>query len=104
MSIIIKAANPTGLLAAIKKGIADKSIRTWSCDADGDFTHTPDQWDGKAWLRPSTATVGELRLSIVKNEKVAMTKTISGVFQGRFIEMLVTHFEASFTSATAIIP
>jgi hypothetical protein len=32
---------------------------------------------------------------------VAMTKVIYGVYHGRFIEMLLTHFDDSFTSATA---
>ena len=52
MAIIIKTNNPSGLLKAIYKAIDDKEIETWIYDADKDFTHTPDQWKNKAWLRP----------------------------------------------------
>jgi hypothetical protein len=38
VSIRIYCVNPANLLAAIKKGIDEKHIETWSYDKDGDFT------------------------------------------------------------------
>src|SRR5690242_2167775 len=103
MSLIVKTNNPTGLLSAIKKAIDDEDVETWSYDKDGDFTHTPSQWKNKAWLRPETG-VGELRFKLIPPQGESITKAISGIYQGRFIEMLVTHFDAKFTTATAVIP
>lgn len=100
MAIIIKTKNPSGLLKSIKSKIDDKKIDTWSYDSDGDFTHTPDQWKNKAWLRPKVYS-GELRFGIlgVKNEKL---KTFTyGLFHGRFIEMLLNHFDSEFSEANA---
>ena len=103
MALSVKTDNPTGLLASIKKAIDDKEIVTWSYDKDGDFTHTPDQWENKAWLRPKTVT-GELRFVIIAPKNTTITKMVSGIFHGRFIEMLVSHFDKKFTTATATIP
>ncbi|PNE12407.1 MAG: hypothetical protein CR217_03280 [Beijerinckiaceae bacterium] len=52
MAIHFKTETPKKLLAAYKKAIDDGHISTWSYDSDGDFTHTADQWNKKAWLRP----------------------------------------------------
>ncbi|MBS1511089.1 MAG: hypothetical protein JST86_09620 [Bacteroidetes bacterium] len=104
MAIVINTNNASTLLASIKKAIDNKKIATWSYDDDGDFTHTPDQWAKKAWLRPSTDTAGVLKLTLISPKGVTLTKVVSGVYQGRFVEMLVTHFESSFTTATTSIP
>lgn len=105
MAIVIKTSNPAGLLAAIRKGIDDESIVTWSYDADGDFTHTPDQWKNKAWLRPtvSTAHPDELRFKILKQKGINMSSVIYAVYHGRFIEMLLGHFDKMFLNASATV-
>lgn len=48
MSIKFETSNSTALLAAFKKAIDDGKVVTWSYDGDGDFTHTPPQWNKKA--------------------------------------------------------
>jgi hypothetical protein len=68
-------------------------------DRDGDFTHTPDQWKGKAWLRPYVQQ-GVLLFGLIGQQGVPMTKGIYGVYHGRFVEMLLTHFDTVFTGAT----
>lgn len=103
MSLSIKTTNPLGLLESIKKAIDEKTIETWSYDSEGDFTHTPEQWNKKAWLRPKVEA-GELRLIIVSPKDTKLTKVVSGIYHGRFIEMLGMHFESKFTTATATIP
>ena len=100
MALIIETNNPTGLLTAIKKAIDAKSIETWSYDGDGDFTHTPDQWKNKAWLRPKVYQ-GELRFGILGRNDVALSKLIYAVYHGRFSEMLLNHFDNDFTKVRA---
>lgn len=102
MALIVNAPNPKQLLADIKKAIDDKKIDTWVYDADGDFTHSPSQWIYQAWLRPIVAP-GVLIFGLLGKQNVVMTKVIYGVFHGRFIEMLLNHFDNDFsaTSATA---
>jgi|ERR1051326_397473 hypothetical protein len=100
MAIIVKTNNPSGLLSSIHKAIDDNKVETWSYDREGDFTHTPSQWKGQAWLRPRTYA-GELRFGIIKRQDVELSKLIYGVYHGRFIEMLLVHFDNSFTFASA---
>jgi len=100
MAIIIKTKSPQDLLTAIKKEIDEGKIVTWSYDSDGDFTHSTKQWNANAWLRPKVS-VGELRFGILKNENIDMSAVIYGVYHGRFIEMLLTHFDDQFTNAQA---
>lgn len=100
MAVIVTTDDPTGLLKAIKKAIDDKAIVTWSYDKDGDFTHTPDQFIYKAWLIPKIYP-GELRLGILKRKDENLSIFLYGIYHGRFIEMLLTHFDKAFTKAIA---
>ncbi|KLU22231.1 hypothetical protein EOS_31530 [Caballeronia mineralivorans PML1(12)] len=100
MAITVNASKPSQLLAAIKKAIDDKEIETWSYDGDGDFTHTPDQWKNKAWLRPVVVS-SSLRFGLLGQKDIDMTKVVYGVYHGRFNEMLLTHFDEDFSSTVA---
>ena len=100
MALIVKTDAPANLLKAIRKAIDDKKVETWSYDSEGDFTHTPAQWSKKAWLRPKVYT-GELRFGILAPKDTKLSRTIYGVYHGRFIEMLLDHFDADFTLANA---
>jgi hypothetical protein len=99
MAIRIKASDPQALLDTIKRAIDRGHVRTWEYDAQGDFTHTPQQFKGQAWLRPSTAVAGELRFYIIRTQGITPTRAIYGIYHGRFIEVLLTHFFASFDPA-----
>ena len=70
-------------------------------DDDGEFIHvTPDrQWVGKAWLRPQTIS-GVLFFGLVGEQGVKMTKAVYGVYHGRLIEMLLTHFDDDFSNVS----
>lgn len=92
MAVIIKTKNPSGLLSAIRKAIDDKKIETWSYDSDGDFTHTPDQWIRKAWLKPRT-NANELQFGFLGRKDITTTKLVYAVYHGRFTEMLLNHFD-----------
>ena len=100
MAVIVKTNNPESLLASIKKEINSNTIDTWSVDNDGDFTHTPEQWINKAWFTPRIYA-GELRFGILSPKDVKITTFIYGVYHGRFIEMLLNHFDDAFTQAYA---
>ncbi len=104
MAIIVNTSRPKELLSDIKKAIDDKKIDTWEYDKDGDFTHSPIQWKRKAWLRPHIER-NELRFGILKPKGSQPTTILYGVYHGRFIEMLLNHFETEFTTvlATALV-
>jgi len=100
MALTISTTDPDGLLKAIKEGIEKRQIETWACDSDGDFTHSPVQWNKKAWLRPKSAN-GVLSLELVTLKDVKVSAEIYGVYHGRFIEMLLAHFGSKLTQAIA---
>jgi hypothetical protein len=101
MTVTVLTNDPDSLLNEIKRQIKDGTIRTWSCDTDGDFTHTPEQWARKAYLRPSVQS-GKLVLSIMEIDKTpGQVEEIYAVYHGRFIEMLLRHAGPMFTLASA---
>jgi hypothetical protein len=100
MSTNFLTTDPSSLLAAFKKGIKDGHIVTWSCDSDGDFTHTPTQWERKAWMRP-VLYQGQLTLNFLGNPTTKNMREVYAVYHGRFIEAMLAHCDRMFTTATA---
>jgi hypothetical protein len=98
--ITVCTQSPASLLAKIMRGIDAGHIRTWEYDSDGDFSHSPPQWSGKAILRPALSP-GALRLKIMFYPSRPLTKEVKGVYYGRFLEMLFAHFPDEFSSAIA---
>ncbi len=90
------------LLEAIKAGIDEGEIDTWSYDKDGDFTHTPrdGQWTNRAFLRPGIRN-DRLLLNIIFARGERQERVVYAVYHGRFIEMAITHFPGQFTLAAA---
>lgn len=103
MAVIVTTDNPSNLLSSVRSAIDSGKIKTWTYDHDGDFTHTAEQWNKRAWLRPA---VDEDRLvfSIIPPRTSTITIALYGTYHGRFIEMLLNHFDSKFTrvSATAL--
>tara|TARA_R110001583_G_C5584277_1_gene403161 strand:- start:860 stop:1207 length:348 start_codon:yes stop_codon:yes gene_type:complete len=93
MALIIKTNDPSKLLSSIKKAIDTDKIRTWSYDSDGDFTHSPEQWKNKAWLRVKTKGNNELSFGILGQKEINTSKLIYAIYHGRFSEMLLSHFD-----------
>jgi hypothetical protein len=64
-----------------------------------DFFHdTADgQWKGEAWLHP-TVGKGALVLNVIPPKK-GVSKEAYAVYHGRFIEMLLSHFDEGFSGA-----
>lgn len=75
-------------------------METWAYDDDGDFYHTPEQWKGKAWLRPILQQ-GMLSFGLLGQKEIQMTKLYYAIYHGRFIEMLLTHFDKQFSIVVA---
>jgi len=99
MAIHLKTTTPKKLLAAYKKAIDDGTVDTWSYDSDGDFTHTPDQWIRKAWLRPKIIERNELVFSILAPKEVKLSNIVYAVYHGRFIESMLRHCDPLFSEA-----
>lgn len=100
MAIFVNTTQPRKLLEDIKKEINDKKIDTWLYDNDGDFYHVPNQWKFKAWLRP-TIEANRLVFGIVGQENVNLSTIAYAVYHGRFIEMLLNHFDNEFNEVYA---
>jgi hypothetical protein len=100
MAIIVTTAMPNKLLSSITAGTEDGTVRTWSRDSDGDFTHSTEQWNKKAWFRPRVAA-GQLILNIFPPRDQVLSSVIYAVYHGRFIEMILSHFDRQFSRAVA---
>jgi hypothetical protein len=98
--ITFSSTSPNVLLAAIKKAIDEKKITTWSHD-QGCFTHTPPQWVNKAWLGPVVKNAAELSFAIIHPNNGVVTSENYAVYHGRFVEMMLAHFDSQFTNATS---
>jgi hypothetical protein len=94
------SADPERLLRLIRKSIENGSVETWSIDSDGDLTHTPAQWHGKAWMRPRLSD-DRITFNILGNTRIPMTRTVYGVYHGRLVEMLLSYFEDDITQVSA---
>lgn len=74
---------------AIKKGY----IETWYLDADGDYTHTPEQWRNRAWFKIRSKRGNKIVFGIVASRNFRLTKVLYAVYHGRFAEMLLAHLD-----------
>lgn len=100
MALHVYTDDPHALHAAIKQAIDDKKVLTWTYDSDGDFTHTAEQWNKSAWLRPSEKE-GRLLFTIITPRDKILSKALYGIYHGRFVEMLLTHFDNKFIRASS---
>ena len=103
MAINVTTGNGQALLAAIYKAIDDKKIDTWRYEAHGGvkyLTHCANQWNKKAWLKATIQSPG-LVLNIVKPKEKSISTVVYAVYHGRFIEMLLAHFDQHMSGAAA---
>jgi hypothetical protein len=101
MAIQVTTDNSQELLNSIYAAIDEGNIETWSYDIDRDFFHTTadGQWEGEAWLHP-TAVEDILILNVIPPTK-GVSNEAYAVYHGRFIEMLLAHFDRQFSIASA---
>lgn len=101
--IVAPTPDPEKLLVKLKSAIDSKKIKTWSYDSEGDFTHTADQWRQLAWLTPQIAD-GAIIFSIIPPRDKHITKLIYAIYHGRFIEMLLRHFDEDLSGNAEVTP
>lgn len=101
--IILPTDDAEGLLAGMKEAIDRHRIKTWSYDDDGDFTHTAEQWNQLAWLRPDPSPSG-LHLFIIAPTNTPVSRATYAVYHGRFIEMALRHFDGRLTASAQATP
>lgn len=101
MAIHLKTTTPRKLLTTYKKAIDDGDVVTWSYDLDGDFTHTVEQWNKKAWLRPAVVEKTELVLHILAPKGTTLSPATYAVYHGRMIELMLRHCDGLFEEAIA---
>lgn len=100
MAIYVETTDPKQLLTDIKKEITEGRIATWSIDKDGDFTHNVDQWRNCAWFQPRIKD-NKLILGIMCRKDRNMSVLEYAVYHGRFVEMLLAHFDKTCNNITA---
>jgi hypothetical protein len=100
VSVTVQTSAAQPLLAAIKTAISERKVETWISTEGGDFTHSVSQWKNKAWFRPRLSSVG-LTFSIIRPQDGKISTEAYAIYHGRFIEMLLAHFDKLFRSAAA---
>jgi len=100
MAIFVTTPAPKKLLSAIKQAISDDQVATWSLHGEDHFTHSAKQWARLAWFK---AKIEERRIvfNIVPPKGKIVSRATYGIYHGRFIEMLLNHFDNNFESASA---
>jgi len=96
MAIYVKTPAPGMLIEGIKKKIDEHIIDTWSIDSDGDYTHNTDQWRNRAWIRHKIES-GRIVFFVICRNDSNMSVVEYAVYHGRFVEMLLTHFDKECT-------
>lgn len=100
MAIFVTTQMPKKLLTSIRKAISEEHVATWSLHGEDYFTHSAEQWTRRAWFR---ARIEEKRIvfNIVPPKGKVVSRAVYGIYHGRFIEMLLNHFDKDFESASA---
>lgn len=93
MAIIVKSKiGKNDLVTRINELIQSAKIDTWSKDSEGDYTHIG-QWQNKAWFKPYDNDEEKIIFGIIGRKDERMTKETYAVYHGRFVEMLLAHFD-----------
>ena len=92
MAIYVKTSTPRALVQKINQDIHENKIQTWTVDKDGDYTHAPEQWRNRAWIRPHIEE-GRVVFGALCRKDANMTVNEYAVFHGRFVEMLLDNFD-----------
>ena len=99
MKIKIITKQPRALLDALKKMMDDQELKTWKVDSSKTnpilFNHTPEQWLDQVLLKP-TINIDNEYLLIEINHWAHIGEPDdkkAGYVLGRFIEILIVHFQ-----------
>ena len=92
MSLIAVTVRPRALLRLLREAIDEESVRTWTFDKDGDFTHRSAQWGRAAWFRPVIAD-GKIIFNILKPMNTSLSTTVYAVYHSELTQVLLAHFD-----------
>ena len=95
MAVYIKTEKANELLGKLRKAIDEDKISTWKYDDDGDFYHSPEQWKYNGWFHPYTEE-SYLVFGIIGQKNEDMSTLTYAIYHGRFIEMMLNHFDSEF--------
>lgn len=97
MAIIIQTQNPNQLINSLNEAIISRTILTWTVDYSGDYTISRDQWKYLAWMR-HYIDGNHLIFGIIQSRRYLMTRELYGVYHGRFVATLLSHFDTDINS------
>lgn len=103
MAVQVTTGDGANVLKDIAKQIDEGKIQTWRyIDQNGVryYTHSAEQWDGKAWLKASLSGPG-LVFNIIPSKDKTIDRVVYGIFHGRMVEMLLNHFDTRLSQAAA---
>ncbi|HVV43187.1 MAG TPA: hypothetical protein VHC94_19225 [Nitrobacter sp.] len=100
MALHFQTDDPAGLLAEFRRLIDAGHIDTWQYDDAGDFTHTPDQWRFKAWMKPYVGP-DVLSFGIIAKKSEPMKVPVYGVYHGRLMESFLNHCDQRFRNVVS---
>lgn len=105
MAVHFKTEKPKELLAAFDARIAQTEpkdkITTWKRIVSNDvayYTHTSDNWRGKAYLLPVVEN-GQLAFNIIRPADQNISTTVYGYYHGHLTETFLNHFDNTFSIA-----
>lgn len=106
MSIKVKTNTAQRLVANIKRAVDAGEIQTWRRvvhEGVDYYTHdtSSDQWLKQAYIQPSINLNGDLSFYVIGVKNITVDQYTFGVYQGRFIQMMIAHFPDDFNEATA---
>lgn len=99
MSLTFTTNDPATLLKAFDAAIAQTEVKgrinTWKKTANGNYTHTSDQWKGKAYFKPAVIQ-GALRFTIFPPKDTQLGSYEYAYYHGHLTETFLYHFDAMF--------
>ena len=94
MTIFVKTSSPGMLVDSIREKIKSQTIKTWTVDEDGDMTHAAEQWKYNAWIRTKIEPgLSRVVFYIICRNDRNLSVSDYAIYHGRFVEMLLTHFD-----------
>ncbi|HZT42619.1 MAG TPA: hypothetical protein VFA07_10685 [Chthonomonadaceae bacterium] len=98
MALIVSTPDPAVLLKAFKDKIDQGRIRSWSYDADSDFTMTHPDWKDLAWMRPNVMS-DRIVFNFLATQDRPTTREVYALYHSRMIETLLASLDTLFEAA-----
>lgn len=104
MSLTFKTSDPDALLKAFDAAIAQSEpkgkINTWKKTANGNYTHTSEQWKNRAYFKPVKGQ-GYLRFTIFPANETKLGSYDYAYYHGHLTETFLYHFDTRFLEAVS---